>query len=1379
MLPVHRIKQVVLSFVSAILLSISGAYAQIGKEVFVPRGLESLSNSFVRCFFKDSEGYMWLGTNDGLIKYDGTNVVRYEQDPDDAHSLPHNNINVITEDANHQIWVGTSLGLSTYDKDLDRFDLFDPIPSQSSLLSNSYVTSVTFDPYGRIWIGTHGGGVNIFDPENKEFTYLDDSGKNMRSKASNYINSLLVSGDLVWCGSKGGLKAINAKTLTWANISLLDGTLPEGQVTQLIKDSEGDIWLSTLSGEIFKITTKGNQHSLKREFSGKTSFGAVWTNILSLSSDKNGNIWIGGENSGLNFFDSKSKEMTRIDTKVDRPNKLPTTAIRSVYIDDQGLVWIGTFNKGALVMSQNTKKFETFGLGNYQEDDLTGNEVNGFSQDQQGNIWVAFNGQGLKKIDAKTKQMIEPADLNRKLPNKFLTAIITANDNSLWVGTYGDGIYRIDPKTREITHKYPLKSDGFGENKVSNIYQDSDGKIWAGTHGSGVFHLDEKTQRFVSLYERDKPNSITNTSYISSILEDSSGGLWIATMHGLFLLEEVKENSFQYTQHLQGPGSLSSSAILTLHEDSNQNLWIGTSDRGLNKLNLNSGEFSVFLKRDGLASNNIRGVLSDSKGNLWISGNQGLSKICLHKGEITNYTVNDGLKSNYFLGRSCLKAQNGEMFFGSNNGFNAFFPDEIKINSERPLVVLSGFRINNEGVTIGAPDSPLSKHIRLTKEVELNYQQRSFVINFVAVNYNPAVQHNYSYKLEGFDDNWNHIGPNHSATYTNLDPGNYTFLVKAANNDGVWSETPTSLNITIRQTPWKSWWAITIYLTISILAAFFVNKILLERANMKNKLDLEQIARRKEHELSESKTQFFTNISHELRTPLSLISMPLESLISMKELSIAARERIGTIHANADKMMRLVNELMDFNKLESARLKLNVQRGEVVNFITEIAAVFHDLAVKRNIHFGIYSPFQKLEGWFDHDKLEKVLANMLSNAFKFTADGGEIKIQINLENPVQTEGNSTGRILSLTIVDNGIGISSEELPLVFDKFYQAKSSLKIASQGTGIGLALTKGLVELHRGSIRVVSTPNLQTEFIIHLPIDRSAYSETEIAEVSSNLVSLEGSLASEIDFIKKNNLLVNQHDKPKVLLVEDNEELRSYISMELKWLFNILEAKNGEEGLEMAVKNNPDLIISDILMPLKSGVELCGELKANLNTCHIPIILLSSKTALEDQIDGISCGADIYITKPFSVRFLTTQANQIIESRKMLFSRFSHDVYLMPSKMATNDMDQAFLQKAIDYIIANMLDPQLGVDSIADLFNLSRMQVYRKIKGLTGNSVVDFIRTVRIKEALKLMETEKFTLSEIAYQTGFNSASYFTTCFKNQFGKAPSEYLENKSHN
>ena len=1374
MLHTQRFKPSALAFIFAMFFLASGAYGQAGKEVFVPRGLESLSNSFVRCFFKDSEGYMWLGTNDGLIRYDGTNAVRYEHDPDDKHSIPHSNINVIREDANQTIWIGTSRGLSAYDKERDRFHEFDPFPSETGHLSNNYVTAVEFDPLGRMWIGTHGGGVNVFDPVAQKITYLDDSAKNMKSKASNYINSLLFSDGLVWCGSKGGLRAIDAKTLSWANISPLDGELPQGQVTQLLKDGVGDIWLATLGGEIFRLNSSQERYSLTKEFSGKTYFGADWTNILSLSKDKNDNIWIGGENSGLNFYDSKSKEMVRFDAKIDRPNKLPTTAIRSVYVDDQGLVWIGTFNKGALVMSQNTKKFETFGLGNYRESDLTGNEVNGFSEDQQGNIWLAFNGQGLKMIDGENHQLIDFADLNDGMQNKYLTSIITASDNSLWVGTYGNGIYRIDPKTRKVTHRYLLQSDGFGENKVSNIYQDQKGRIWAGTHGSGVFVLDEKGQKFVSLYEREKPNSISNTSYVSSILEDSSGKLWIGTMYGLYSLNETKKGSFEYSLYLQGPGSISSNSVLVVYEDARQNLWIGTTDKGLNQLNLKTGEFSVIQKNDGLASNTVRGIVADEKGNLWISGNQGISKLCLHNREITNYTVNDGLKSNYFLGRSSLRSRIGELFFGSNNGFNAFFPDNIRINSEKPLVVLSGFRVNNQAVTIGAPDSPLSKHIRLTKEIELNYQQRSFMIDFVAVNYNPAVQHNYSYKLEGFDDNWNHIGGSRSATYTNLDPGDYVFLVKAANNDAVWSDTPTRLEITILQTPWKTWWAITIYLSLSLLAAFFVNKILLEKANMKNKLDLEQIARRKEHELSESKTQFFTNISHELRTPLSLISMPLESLISMKELSIAAKERIGTIHANADKMMRLVNELMDFNKLESARLKLNVQRGELVKFITEIAAVFHDLAVKRNIHFTIRSPYNRLEGWFDHDKLEKILANMLSNAFKFTADGGEIKIQIDLTEPEKSEGSYAGRILNLTIVDNGIGISEDELPLIFDKFYQAKSSLKIANKGTGIGLALTKGLVELHRGSITVQSTPNYQTDFIIQLPIDRHAYLESEIAEVSSNLVSLEGSLESEIDFIKNNNLLVSDQDKPKVLLVEDNEELRKYISMELKWLFNILEAQNGEEGLEMAIKTNPDLIISDILMPLRSGIELCREIKSNLKTSHIPIILLSSKTTLEDQIDGISCGADIYVTKPFSVRFLTTQANQIIESRKILFSRFSHDVYLLPSKMATNEIDQAFLQKAIDYIVANMLDPQLGVDSIADLFNLSRMQVYRKIKGLTGNSVVDFIRMVRIKEALKLMETDKYTLSEIAYQTGFNSASYFTTCFKNQFGKAPSDYLE-----
>lgn len=1367
-------------------LFMSSAHAQPYKPKFVAVAPESFSNSFVRCFYKDSQGYMWMGTTDGLVRYDGTNSFFYEHNPKDKNTIPHMNINAIMEDSLHRLWVGTSQGLCVYDRAKDHFINYELIAGEGNQLNNYYVTSLALGANGQIWIGTLGGGVNVYDPINNCFSYLNKSSDDKK----NYITSILSVDDLMWCGTKGGLQIYLTLENTSVSSTLIEGPSLESQVTQLVADKVGNIWLSTINGEIMKLTPGNGYYSLKNVFSGTAVYGASWNSILTMCFDKKGNLWIAGEKSGLNYLDTKTNEVSRFLAEDSYPDRIPTNYIRCVYVDREGMTWIGTHTKGAYLVDDDSKKFENYAYEVYQQSDFYGTDVKGFAEDQSGNVWIVSEGHGLGKLDSKTNTLQNCDQLNRLISNKFLSAIVCDRWGKLWIGTVGDGVYKIDVDENSLT-KYDLKSDGFGDNKTSSLYEDKKGVIWVGSSGSGLFYFDESKQKFVNLCEEEKPNFIPKTSYVSSFAEDADGIFWVGTMYGLYKLQRESKWSFQYQWFSHGlePGKLSSSSIQTLYEDKRKNLWVGTTDNGMNVKRKGASGFEVIQKEHGLGSNTVRAMLEDASGHLWISGNRGLSKLDPTLWKFTNFSREDGLASNNFNNNACLRRSTGELFFGSNNGFNAFYPDSIREHSSIPKLYLTDLRINNQSVKIGAPGSPLEKHISLTSAIELSYEQRSFIIDFVAIEFGQSSRYEYCYKLAGFELDWNCIGSNHSAIYTNLDPGNYVFSVKVSDLNGVWSEIPVDLKVVIRPLPWKSWWAMSLYAFALGIATFTLVKVRMERVKMKNQLTLERMEREREHELSELKTQFFTNISHEFRTPLSLISMPLENLTSGHDLPASVKDRLKTIQTNSDKMLRLVNELMDFNKLESAQLKLRVQQGELVSFITEIATVFIDLAEKRDIRFGIHPNTATLEGWFDHDKLEKIVVNVLSNAFKFTAAHGEINIFIHSFTFGPESALSGQRGLELIIVDDGIGIPKEELPYIFNKFYQAQTTSHFSNQGTGIGLALTKGLVELHRGKIEAQSSPSREagsttdevaeahtTKFLIQLPIDREAFEESDICERSGYVVSppfmtnFDAEDAGEID------ALVEEEDtsKPKILIVEDNEELRKYLAMELSPDFHIIESSDGKQGFDMACEEFPDLIISDVMMPFTSGIELCEQLKSNLQTSHIPIILLSAKATIEDQIRGVKTGADLYITKPFSIRFLVAHVRQIIDSRQKLYYRLSQDVYLLPSKITSSEIDQEFLQKAIDYITDNILDPQLNVDAIAALFSLSRMQVYRKIKALTGKSVVDLIRTVRIRQALKLMETHKYTLSEVAYQTGFNSASYFSKCFKEQLGKAPSEYLE-----
>jgi signal transduction histidine kinase/ligand-binding sensor domain-containing protein/DNA-binding response OmpR family regulator len=1358
-----------------LLIVSSGLLADVNAQPkhasFVPISPGILSSSDVRCFHKDSKGYMWFGTADGLIRYDGVNAYRYMHSPDDNTTIAHSTINIIVESKDKKLWIGTAQGLCIYDRELDNFINVDSIAGNNNYLSNRYITDIEFDANGHLWIGTHEGGINIYDPVKREFNYIIDPAQKGILPSANFISKLVFHNDVIWCATKGGLLLYDADTRKRLPLNSLE-YYSDKQISDMVVDRIGNIWMAGVNGQITQVIPRNGYYSYREILSGE-EFGNS-SRVLTMCFDHHGNLLVGGENAGFSYVDVSARKVNRLTDEKNNSKRLPTNSIESIYVDNLGMIWIGTLNNGVFVLDVSQKNFEIREPGITQSF-LQDIEARSFAEDAQGNIWIAYYGIGLGKIDSKTHALQNVHEINQKLSNKNVSSVICDRQGELWLGTLGKGVYRINTTTHQVVN-YSIHSDGFGNDQVFCLYEDRNGVVWAGTWGSALFFFDAKKQKFVSITEYDQPHHIPNTAYITAMTEDSDGVLWVGTLYGLYELKRKGDHSFTYSLHVPDTtkGCISGALIQAIKEDKNKNLWVATGDNGLNLKKKENTKFILYRTDKGLISNTIRSLLTDRHGNIWMGGNMGLSKLEVATNTVINYAVEDGLKSNNFYTNASLMSSSGKFFFGSNNGFDCFFPDSIHTHSGKPTIYLSDLKINNQSVRPGKIDSPLSKHISLTSDIELSYDQRSFMIDFVALDYNHSTQYTYCYKLEGFDTDWNCIGTNHSATYTNIDPGHYVFLVKAANREGVWSESPLRLEITIDEVFWQTWWAISIYSLLATLAIYALMKFRIERLRIKNQLTFEKLAREQEHELSELKTQFFTNISHEFRTPLSLVLMPLESLMDTNEATGQLRERIFTAYKNANRMMRLVNELADFTKLEGGNVKLNVKHGDLLQFIIETSSAFDEMALKRKISFSVTSDLQSLTGWYDNDKLERILFNVLSNAFKFTADGGKINLQINSNHSILADG-TLCRYLELVIVDNGIGISADEIPRIFEKFYQAKSSSKISSPGTGIGLSLTKSLVELHQGKITAESIPDHSTIFTISLPIDAIAFQvEENILAPNEMVYDKKDSYSGTIDLQYSHDEDHVDSGKVEILVAEDNDELREYLVTELRKEFSVLEARDGKEGLAIALEKNPYLIISDIMMPNVDGIEFCNSIKADINTSHIPFILLTAKSTIDDQINGIKTGADVYITKPFNIRYLKAHLHQIIESRQKLYSRFSQDVYLMPSMIASNALDEAFLQKAIDYILKNLQDTQLSVDSVADLFNLSRMQVYRKIKGLTGKSVVEFIRMVRMKQAIKLMDTHKFTLSEIAFEVGFNSSSYFTRCFKEEYNKTPSEYLQ-----
>ncbi len=1347
-------------------------FAQSHVAEFFPIAPQTLSNTMVRCFHRDSQGFLWLGTTDGLFRYDGTHLKGYEHDPGNPNSICHNNINAIIEDDFHNLWIGTAQGVSHFQREKESFQHLDSMPGLETYLNNRYITALALDEDGKLWIGTHGGGVNVYNPEIKEFFYLDEFANTLDAPGDSYINTVMGDKNLMWFGTKGGLKVYNTSDLSLHKVEVVDTPLPRTQVTQVAKNREGDIFVSTLPGEVFRLVPRNGYYLHKGLVSEKSSRQLEFENIITISFDQAGSLWLGGEHSGLNHIELPSGKLKNFDSDNRLLDKLPTKSIRSVYVDEEGFTWVGTYDKGAFLLKSNFANFEAFG-GKANPGSISDeNKVRGFAEDHAGQIWLAYDGKGLLQLNPESGKLEKDEKLNLQLNAVHLTSIICDRENNLWIGTDNKGVIRVDLESLEID-EFPLESKGFGNNNVSVLYEDKRGVVWAGTLGSGLFYFDNNSLDFRVLAEESKIDYITSNAYVSSLAESSDGVFWIGTMYGLYALRPSVDGGYDYNLFLKDDfsGSISSNSIQSLMVDDGQNLWVGTTDNGLNLKRRNSTKFEHYNQAHGLASNVVRSIEKDSKGGVWISGNRGLSKFNVKQKTFSNYTTLDGLTSNNHFQNASLRTSEGKIYFGNNDGFSAFYPDSIVKNIRSPKLYLTDLNINNESVSIGTEDSPLTQSLAFTQEIELSYQQRSFQIDFVAIEFGSSNRLRYCYRLEGFDEDWICDAQLPNATYTNLDPGKYTFEVKAANHAGVWNEEPTRLNITILPLVWKTWWAFLGYSFILSLMAYFFLKFRLDREKMRNQLELEKVAREKEHKLNESKTQFFTNISHEFRTPLSLVLLPLEDLKNKSNLGKGVVTKISMAYRNADKMLRLVNELLEFNKLESGHLKLKLGKGEIVGFLRETCAGFFDLAERNNLSFSIKAEEKVIYGEFDSSILEKILINLLSNAFKFTNEGGRIKVVARSQSIIDNSGQVRRKLL-LTVIDDGIGISNEEIPKIFDKFYQAKSAKFAPNPGTGIGLSFTKSLVELHGGTIEVKSFPHDETSFKLSIPIDGHQAESWYMMPFNhqEGVVPTEESEMEDKDDCKPNQNIT----KAKLLLIEDNDELKAYLVRELGKKYEVLAARDGREGIKLAEQHLPDLVISDILMPGISGLTLCKLLKSNLKTCHIPVVLLTAKSSIDEQVQGVENGADLYLTKPFNIQFLKANIHQMISSRHKLFSSYSQNPYLTSPKMAEKELDQEFLANAIAFVEENLQDNQVGVDAIAAHFSFSRSQAYRKIKALTGKSVVEFIRSVRLKKALQLMDTQKYTLSEIAYEVGFSSASYFTRSFKDHYGKSPSTYLK-----
>ncbi|WP_299555835.1 two-component regulator propeller domain-containing protein [Seonamhaeicola sp.] len=1354
---------------------------------------EGLSQNDINCIYQDDEGFMWFGTFDGLNKYDGYKFINYVPNPNNPESISSNIVFTITGDKKGNLWVGTTGGgLNRYNKVTDKFTRFNHDPNDGSSIDSDFIRGVFVDNLDRLWVSTD-KGLNMWtNSSTGKPTFKHYPAPDGMPLKNIYQDS---KGTIWTVGSNKLYQVKETKNGSFRLRRVLyNNDVHNSGISYIGEDNKGNLLIGTSNG-LYEKSLKYKKRNAKR-ISG--------TPTKRLVIDDEGQYWIGGNN-GLFQFIYNEKNRTLVKTNhftynpVD-PNSISKDVVKALYKDKTGIIWIGS--NGGGVNKVNPKKKQFLHIKNtLNPNSLSYDKIRSFFEDSYGNLWVGTEGGGLNVLLHS-----ESNDFNKfkkfESVNKVfaLEEIKHKNRKKLVIGDGSRrGLFMLDIEKALKNIDTPVERLMETSNSVFSILHDTDGNLWIGTYGGGIYRLiaNESGDFDITIFKHDEqnPNSVSG-DIIREIYQDSKGNIWFGTGDGLSRLDygELLEDDPMFDVFKTVPEdetSISHNYIMPIYEHSSGDIYIGTFGGGLNKFvpsrNGMDEKFVRYIQKDGLPNNVVKSILEDHLGNIWVSTNKGLSKFDPESETFKNYDVNDGLQDNEFQELAGLKRRNGELLFGGINGFNVFTPSEINDNILPSETVISSFSIFNEKVEVGEAYGKtvlLDSAISYTKNIDLKHHQNSFTIEFTGLHYEAPLKNKFSYILEGYDKDWMLSTSNSRfANYTNISPGNYTFKVKSSNSDGIWDATPSELNLYIAPPFWKTNVAYFLYtlLAIGLLLAF--RKYTIIGTTRKHQLELEHLEKEQKEELQRVKLEFFTNISHEFRTPLTLIKGPLDYLMGAKSTqdNEEVREQCQIMLKNTNYLLRLVNQLLDFRKINQGKMRLVIRHTNIVNFIKDIGEPFQFIAHKQDIDFSIKSPHQSIKAWFDHDALEKVIKNLLSNAFKFTPRGGEVEIHITKETKPNVE---VSDYVVIKVKNTGRGIDQDEIESIFNRFYTKKDKHKNSNfqSGAGIGLAFTKNLINFHRGTIEVESEPNESTTFIVNLPQKKTAYEaipEISIKEKTESdfhvRSSEQESYAIHLNDELEDSEISNSRSKlPVLLVVDDNKDIRNFIRKALGESYRIVEASNGAEGLELANEIIPNIVLTDVIMPVMDGIELCNELKNKNETSHIPVIMLTAKSSSESEIEGLKIGADGYIKKPFDINILKLKLSNILKYREGLKKKFNREITLQPEEVTVTSLDEKFLKRAIEIVEKHMMNTDFNVELLVKEMGLSRSNLYVKFKELTGLSSSAFIRNIRLKRAVQLLEQSNFSVKEIMYMTGFNTSSYFSQCFKKQFGMLPRDYVK-----
>lgn len=1349
---------------------------------------DGLSQNAVYSMLQDKQGFMWFGTKDGLNRYDGRNFVVYQHDPFDSTTISDAYVSRLLEDSRGVIWTGSLSGdINVFQRERGVFCEISMVNKLGEKVITNEITDIAEGPDGNIWIATKGDGLfNILVDDRKNCNYnyrrfLHDPADDL-SLSSNRIGNLFFDeNQTFWVGTEEGLNQFHESSATFTrtvfetkHTEAPDGS-GEHKITSMHISRTGDFWIGAPSGLI-----KFDRNSGKYEFYPNkyevSEYG--WGSIHIIVEDHTGDLWLGTV-AGLMKFEPTTKQYTYYRHDPLNSQSLSYNIISSLLIDNTGILWAGTSGLGINILDFKANRFNTLVRTPDPSSRIAGFSIRSILEDNSGDVWISADV--LYHWNRETgilKSFETTSDKINEFGNTGAYSMIQASDGFLWFAT-PQGLYSYDPSTNEPRHyKYtPGIESGLKYQEVNAVFEDRDNSIWIATHNYFSKMTDKQTGKFQHFRYKLSEHSIGIPRPV--IFQDKGGIFWLGTADGLVRFDPESETFKTFLNNPDQSNSLSNNHIKSIIEDPvlpKRYLWVGTSG-GLNKFDQRDGTFLHYTVKEGLPNEVVYGILPDEDGNLWISTNKGLSRFESETGKFRNFDVFDGLQSNEFNTGAYFKSKSGELFFGGIQGLNYFYPDQIKDNAHQPPMVLTGIKLGNRPISIRSDPELLHAAIPALEHITFSHTDDVITFEFSALDYSAPEKNQYAYMLEGLNEDWVLSGNLASATYTNLPFGEYTFRAKGSNNDGIYNDEALTLSVIVTPPWWHSWWAYIIYSLLFLNGLYLLRRYELNRFNLKNQLEFEKVNTESLRKLHQEKNKFIANISHEFRTPLTLTLGPLQDLKNgaYGKLSNSALDQIDLAIRNSRRLLRLVGQLMDLTRLENKKFELHMTSGNLSNYLKTLSEPFVPTAKRRGISFVVDLPPKPIYALFDDAHFDKIIANLLSNAFKFTHKNGTVTLQL-----TEVQG-----MAEISIRDTGDGISEKHQKQLFDRFYQVqKSELQ---PGTGIGLSIAKELTLLHGGEIIVRSEIGKGSNFTVRI-------STTGIKEKTNNVtvpITIDLTSDGNSNHVQNIKTLPKTFDnvsdsentiRKTILVVDDHSDIRSYLRNHLSKTYNVLEATNGTESLSIIHKELPDLIISDVMMPDGDGFELLKQIRKNPEISFLPVILLTAKVEAEDKLSGLGIGANDYITKPFNIREILLRIENIFKYQKRLQHHFkvrptvNGHAKIHHDKVELKSTDEIYLETVKHLIQNHLANEDFSVEMLASKLNQSRSNLHRRLTKLTGESPSSMIRRIRIELGAQLLLQKTGTVSEVAYAAGFKSVAHFSRIFRDHFDQTPTEFMNSQ---